>query len=53
MSAYFLQERWDADKDGSISWDEALHEFNNIFRSMINSKKDHWVQCSYDIDITC
>mmetsp|Transcript_10387 Transcript_10387/g.15790 ORF Transcript_10387/g.15790 Transcript_10387/m.15790 type:complete len:770 (+) Transcript_10387:118-2427(+) len=38
-----MENEWDDNNDGSISWEEALEEFNKIFRSKINDKRDHWI----------
>lgn len=37
------QNEWDDNNDGVITWEEALDEFQKIFLSKINDKRDHWV----------
>ena len=39
-----VQMEWDDNKDGLISWEEALQEFNKIFLTMKNDSRDHWVR---------
>jgi len=38
-----VQSRWDGDKNGLISWREAIHQFNEILGSMITDGQDHWI----------
>lgn len=38
-----MEMEWDNNQDGRISWEEALEEFNKIFRSKVNDKKDFWI----------
>ena len=38
-----LNIEWDADKDGTVSWEEAKKAFTDIFNKYINSKNDYWV----------
>eukprot|EP00604_Paraphysomonas_vestita_P003356 CAMPEP_0174818956 /NCGR_PEP_ID=MMETSP1107-20130205/1916_1 /TAXON_ID=36770 /ORGANISM="Paraphysomonas vestita, Strain GFlagA" /LENGTH=284 /DNA_ID=CAMNT_0016031613 /DNA_START=1600 /DNA_END=2454 /DNA_ORIENTATION=- len=38
-----MEHEWDDNNDGKITWEEALEEFNKIFRSKVNDKKDFWI----------
>lgn len=38
-----VQARWDGDRNGRISWREAIHQFNAILGSMITDGQDHWI----------
>jgi hypothetical protein len=44
---------WDDNKDGLISWTEALEEFQKIFTSMKNEKRDHWVSANQRVCLSC
>ena len=35
---------WDDNKDGKISWIEALDEFSKIFHGIVKDNRDHWVR---------
>lgn len=35
---------WDDNKDGKISWIEALDEFSKIFHGIVKDNRDHWVK---------
>jgi hypothetical protein len=52
MLIALTQNEWDDNNDGVISWEEALDEFNKIFKSKINDKRDHWVSPSF-IHVAC
>ncbi len=38
-----LEDEWDKNHDGLISWSEALEQFTLLFRKYINTNQDYWV----------